>query len=259
MPDERASTALARAEPEQVSGLVRLALEQGVAVDVLRDLVALQERVSDRQARAAFFAAFAAFKAELPPIPKTGGIDRKVERDGSVTYRSRFAPLPVIAEVIREPLARHGFAYWWSSEVDGSGVCTVRCHVHHIEGHSIVSEFRFREQDAKAPGMSGVQASGSARSYGERYSLIQALGLTTADVDDDGGPPEEREPVSVEQEANLAALVREVFGDDEPRLAAFLGHVGKVNRCEVNSLAEIPADAYRQALGWLEDKRRAAS
>lgn len=236
--------------PAQVSGLVELALREKVPVEVLKDLVALQERVTARAARIAFFEALHRFKTETPPVPKTKAI--AVETDGTKRVRSRYAPLDVIAEHIREGLHKNGLMYHWSSVVEGNDV-EIFCHVTHVEGHTETSSFRFQTKDAAAPKMNGVQIAGSARTYGERYSLIQALGLTTADVDDDGqSAGDAGEPVSVEQEGTLRAMIRET-GSNEKKFAEFF---------EVDSIGKIPARDYTKAVRLLEERRakaRAAS
>lgn len=233
--------------PAQVSGLVELALREKVPVEVLKDLVALQERVTARAARLAYFEALHRFKTEIGPVPKTKAI--VVDTDGVRKVRSRYAPLDVIAEHIREGLHKNGLMYHWSSVVEGSDV-EIFCHVTHVEGHTESSSFRFQTRDAAAPKMNGVQIAGSARTYGERYSLIQALGLTTADVDDDGEGAEggDGEPITPVQEADLRAMLRET-GADERRFLQYMG---------AESVGAIPAAKYQQAVAALEQKRRRA-
>ena len=99
-------------ENVEVSGLVALAIREKVPVEVLERLVALQERVTARDARAAFFAAVAAFQEECPEIEKSKTAQIKT-RTGS-NYSYTFAPLEGITRVIRPILdenalcLRHG-------------------------------------------------------------------------------------------------------------------------------------------------------
>lgn len=230
---------LTQYQGENVSGLVRLAIEQNVSVEMLERLVALQERVTERDARAAFFKSLTDFQAAVPPIPKTGKIP-----DNNGNVRSTFAPLPVIAETIREPLSKHGLSYSWRSEDDGEFV-TVICTLRHVDGHSESASFKCRIRDAAAPKMSGVQISGSAHSYGMRYSLIQVLGLTTADEDTDGsgaGP----EFLNEDQADQLDSLMNEVKVN-RPKFLEVLG---------VKSISEVTVDKLPYAIRLLEEKRR---
>lgn len=230
---------------EEATSLVRLAIDKGVDVAVLERIVALQERISDRNARMSFVQAMAKFQAEVGPVPKTHAIT--VDRNGTKQVRSRFAPLHVIAEHIREPLARNGLSYSWDSTVTAEMV-EIRCTLRHIDGHQETASFTCKVADASAPGMSGVQVGGSARTYGERYSLVQALGLTTADEDTDG-EEEPGAPVSEEQFNELAKLANEVKADLK-KFCEFLG---------VESLREIPAARFGEAKNALEAKRKRAS
>ena len=228
----------------EVGGLLRLALEQKVPVEIIERLVALQERILASNARAAFVQAMAKFQSEVGPIPKTHAIE--VDRAGVKQVRSRFAPLHVIAEHIREPLARNGLSYSWDSLVDGDKVAII-CTVRHVLGHEQTSRFECRTQDAGAPGMSGVQIAGSARTYGERYSLVQGLGLTTADEDTDGRAPENgsADKITEKQAADLDVLLEEV-GADKARFLAWL---------KVPSFADLPASDLQRAITELEQKR----
>lgn len=236
---------VATVENAPQSSLIELALREKVPVEVLRDLVALQQQVTARAARIAFFEALHKFKSEIGPVPKTKAI--VVDSDGVKRTRSRYAPLDVIAEHIREPLHKNGLMYHWTSVVEGADV-EIRCHVTHVEGHSEVASFRFQTKDAAAPKMNGVQIAGSARTYGERYSLIQALGLTTADVDDDGEGAGGGEPINEAQEGDLRALIRET-GTNEQKFCEFF---------EVESVGKIQARDFAKAVRLLEERRAKA-
>lgn len=225
--------------------LVRLAIEQKVPVEVLERLVALQERAQERSARAAYFDAMAKFQSEVGPVPKTGVI-AVPNRDGTKEVRSRFAPLSAIAEHIREPLTRNGLMYSWDSTLE-DGMVDVRCTVRHVDGHSETASFTFKASDASAPGMNGVQVAGSARTYGERYSLIQALGLTTADPDDDGQGAglDAGDVITPEQADTIRSMIEEV-GADEAKFLRWL---------KVESVDAIPASRAKEAVTALERKR----
>lgn len=241
--------------PERTSGdggvaeLLRAAVDRGVDVDILERLVALKERVDEKESRRAFFEALAAFQANCPPLPKSGVVDYTPKSGGRVKYR--FAPLDVIARAIRPVLHRYGLSYSWDSEFDGGNI-VVTCTVRHIDGHLETATFRCAVGEAGSPSMNGAQKAGSAITYGERYSLVQALGLTTASDDVDGLAPDgsghPSGTISEEQEAELNSLMQEV-GADGARFLKFF---------EVSSLAELPASRLAQAVAMLEQKRGAA-
>lgn len=240
--------------PEDTSGegsLVRLAIEKGVDVEVLERLVALQERVTERNARAAFFEAVAAFQEECPEIAKSKTAN--IATRGGAGYGYTYAPLEEIARTIRPVLKRHGLSYSFDAALSGE-VMQVVCVLRHVEGHEERASFPV-PVDTKAA-MSGAQKNGAALTYGRRQSLIAVLGLTTADPDTDAPEPARRRrgpapgeaTITDQQLADLEVLAAEV-GADVARFCAWLG---------VGALAEIPAAQYERAVQALEAKRGGA-
>jgi hypothetical protein len=227
---------------ENVSGLVRLAIERGVDVEVLERLVALQERVTERNARSAFFEAVAAFQEACPEINKSKDAKIKSKRTGS-EFGYSFSPLEEITRTIRPHLRNHGLSYSWDVK-RGDGGLDVVCVLRHIDGHEERASFPVPvESDGR---MSSAQANGAAMTYGKRQSLTAVLGLTTADVDDDARRRESE--LSDRQAADLDALMDEV-GVDRRKFLDWLG---------VASISEIRASDYPRAVKALERKRGAA-
>ena len=227
------------------SSLVELALRQGVGVDVLERIVALQERVTAGNARSAFLAALEAFQSECPPLKRSAKVDYVTKTGVQVRYN--FAPLDEIASAIRPILSKHRLSYSWDSTIE-NGQVAVTCTLHHVEGHSRTATFRCPPDSAGSPTMNGAQKAGSALSYGQRYSLVQVLGLTSASDDVDGQTEgDHSEPVTPEQEATLNALIREV-GANEVKFLEYM---------EVERVADLPASRYAEAVKLLEQKRRA--
>ena len=165
------------------AAMLALAVGKGLDVQSLERLMALYERYEENQARKAFFAALAEFQSEVPPLVK----------DKSVSYGDthyKHASLGSIAQAIREPLKRHGLSYRFTIENDENGI-SVACVVTHVQGHSEPTKMGSPSDSSgkKNP----IQSLGSSVTYLQRYTLIAALGLTTADEDMDGRSPQ-REP-----------------------------------------------------------------
>jgi hypothetical protein len=241
----REETAVSIPAAEDPSGLVKLALEQGVSVDILERLVGLQERVSDRNARAEFFSALANFQDEAPEIHKSRTANITTRAGGKYGYS--YAPLENIVRAIREPLKRHGFSFTWDTEGLEAGVLNVVCVLRHVGGHEERSTFPVPTQTDAA--MSGAQKHGAALTYGRRQSLTAVLGLTTADDDTDGADPRPAStgPITLEQYAELEAMIAEVQAD-RPRFLAYLG---------IDDLKKLPAGELKRAKDALERKRAA--
>lgn len=230
-------------EPADPTSLVRYAIEQRVPVEMLERLVALQERVSARNARAAFFAALARVQEEVGPIKKSATAE--IATKSGARYSYTYAPLDAIADAVRPVLARHGFSYSWNSEDDGARV-RVTCYLRHVEGHTEDATFSApTESEAR---MSGAQKHAAALTFGRRMSLVQVLGISTTDEDTDGAPGRQQggERITEGQAADLLSLMNEV-GADEGRFLAFM---------RVAAVEDIRADDYRRAVDALEQKRR---
>lgn len=229
---------------KEADSLLKLAIDRGdVNVDVMERLMDLEERILARTARAAYFEALAAFQAEVPVIRKTRAVSFN-EREGSaVAYR--YAELSQIERVVRPLALKHGLSWTFDSRME-EGLLTATCKVIHVDGHHETASFS--APSAKQAKMNVIQAAGSTRSYAKRYALIDALGLSIAEEDDDGragGAEEESEQITTSHMADLTSLMTEV-GADKERFLAWLG---------VDMLGDLPESRYVEARDALESKR----
>jgi len=220
-------------------GLIRFALQNNTPVEVLERLVALQERVTDRNARAEYFEALARVQDEVPAIKKNQ--TAKIATKGGSSYSYTFAPLDQITKVVRPTLKRHGFSFNWTTEGTDNGSLNVICVLRHVAGHEERSAFPVPIDTAAA--MSGAQKNGAALTYGKRQSLTSVLGLTTTDDDTDGAEPAQY--IDRNELADLEALVEEV-GADVDKFLSWLG---------VAHLNAVTKDQLPAAIKALERKR----
>jgi hypothetical protein len=203
-------------EPSEITGLIRLAIERDLDVEKLERLVALRERVMDREAAAAFAAALAGFQRECPPVPRsrTGKIVTKSGGSYSYTY----ADMEQIVRTVSAPAHANGLSWTFDTEdvADNRlrGIATLR----HVLGHSITASHTVPVENAS--GMSPQQKPGAARMYACRIALTNALGLTTTDQDDDGQDPLDAEPLDAEQVGWIDELLHDLHGDRARFLAA---------------------------------------
>lgn len=156
----------------------RLAANPQVDVEKLGKLIEAHERIMRAQARVDFDAAFAGMQGELPIISKEGAI----EVNGQL--RSRYARYEDIVECVRPVLAKHGFSFRHRNEFADDGKQRIVGVLSHRSGHS--EEDAFVCPPDTSGGKSNIQAIGSTRSYGQRYTLTALLGIATRDADDDG-------------------------------------------------------------------------
>lgn len=173
-------------QPATPTALLQLAVEKDLDIDKLEKLMALQERWEKEQARKMFSQAMSNFQYEVPQI-------KKLRKVAFGTTKYSFAGLSEISETIKHSLRANGLSYRWElkDETD-TIICT--CIVSHINGHSERTDVSAKK-DASG-GKNEIQQRGSTITYLQRYSLISALGITTADDDTDGQKPKEKEEMT---------------------------------------------------------------
>lgn len=160
-----------------IESTLAIAVEKGIDAASMEKLVMLYERIADKRAAQAFAVALAAFKAEVGPILKRS---EACDKNNKVMYR--FADLEAITKTVDPVLLKHGLTYTFDSSML-EGLTIVKCTVRHIDGHKESSNFTCK--GSGTPIMNAAQVSASAVTFGRRYSLVLALGLTV-DNDDDG-------------------------------------------------------------------------
>ena len=165
----------------QPTDLIQQAIEKGLGVEELGKLLDLQERWEANQARKSFFQSFGKFQSQCPELRKTKGVNFETSQGGNVDYK--YAPLADIVRQIGKTIRDNDLSYRWEIQ-DNATEIKVTCLVSHVDGHTEKTTM------TASPDTSGkknaIQARGSAIEYLKRYTLIGALGLTTADSDIDG-------------------------------------------------------------------------
>lgn len=162
------------------TNLISQGIEKGLDVESLGKLLALQERWEANKARKLFFEAFTNFQAKCPDLRKT-----KEVAFNQTKYH--YAPLADITRQIGKLLKECELSYRWEIQ-DNQNEIKVTCLVSHIEGHTEKTTMQANPDTSGAK--NAIQARGSAIEYLKRYTLIGALGLSTADSDIDGRLPE---------------------------------------------------------------------
>lgn len=222
--------------------MLQVAMERGADLDKLQQLMDLQERWEANEARKAFVAAMAQFKANPPEILK--GKHVRFETSKGTTEYDHATLADVCAAAIKG-LADVGISHRW--DVNQENRIRVTCILTHKQGHS--ESVAMTASPDESGGKNSIQAIGSTITYLQRYTLLAATGLAARDqVDDDGrsaGP--QPEVITETQVADLKALVTEVGAD----MTGFLQYL------KVERLADLPAKKYRAACNALEAKRRA--
>lgn len=160
--------------------LISQAIEKGLDVNSLEKLMALQERWQAGIARKEFFEAFMRFQHECPDIRKMKEVSFK-----DVSYK--YAPLSDVTRQIADVLEKYSLSYRWEIQ-DTDKEIKVTCLVSHVGGHT--EQTTMTASPDTTGSKNAIQARGSTIEYLKRYTLIGALGISTADTDIDGRLPE---------------------------------------------------------------------
>jgi len=155
---------------------IQQAIEKGSDVAVLSGLYDLKQRYDADLAKKAFHEAMAKFQSIRPELVKTSKVDFN-------QTHYKFCGLSEIEKQIKEPLTECGLSFRFENvrEEQETGLS---CIVTHILGHSERTTL-FAPVDSSGA-KNTIQAIGSRNTYLQRYTLVSALALTSADDDDDG-------------------------------------------------------------------------
>jgi hypothetical protein len=225
-----------------INVIARAASDPNTDVDKLERLLAMQERVLEREAERAFNIALKAAQEEIQPIYRN--------KTNSST-NSKYADLEKVSDAVDPVFRKHGF-----SSSFGTADCPypnhyrVTCRLSHIGGHH-------RDYQADVPadttGIKGSQNKtathgfGSALSYGRRY--LKLLIADVATTDDDGRAATYGGPINAEQLKVLNGLA-DAVGADKQKLCSYM---------KIDALTELPALSYNDAVHILKQKNPQAA
>lgn len=227
-----------------VAMIERMALSPDLNVTALESLLAMQERILARQAKANYVAAFATMKPLLPVIDRKGRIevrekDKDGKRTGDLQQSTPFARWEDIDEAITPILHDHGFVLSFRTAATDDGKIIVTAVLEHQqdglthEERTSLPPMPFDTTGSK----NNVQAMGSTLSYGKRYAATLLLNIRTKGEDDDGVKGDAPETITDDQvqELSLALLNAKIPADK------FFKVFG------IAALSELPATRWEDA------------
>lgn len=232
------------ARPRDISPLALLdrAMERGLPVETLRELMTLQREHEADQARKAFSEAFAAFKAEAIKVVRNRHVT-----DGPLKGK-RYAELTAFVEAAVPMLSKHGLSHSWTPTKDEKDWIEITCTIEHVLGGSKTASLGGPPDTGGAK--NALQARISTVTYLERATFKAVCGLAELGDDDDGkgGARGNNGPISDEQVETMRAKIVEVAAD----LPRFLKTFG------IDKLEEMPASRFDEAMRKLAAKARAS-
>lgn len=178
------------AEVQDINGglldvIARAARDPSVDIDKMERLLAMQERVQERQAKQAFTEAKIAMRPELPEITMKGMIVIRDKNNPSIIKQETpFARFEDLHELVTPVLIRHGFDLKFKNGMAPDGKVRVITILSHVAGHEDDTYFDLPHDSSGSK--NPVQAVGSSTSYGKRYGTISILNIRVVGEDDDG-------------------------------------------------------------------------
>jgi hypothetical protein len=185
--------------------LIQQAIDKGISGEHLNALMDFAERLQANQARKAYTAAFAAFKAEAVRIVKN--VDVKLGPLAGKKYADLFGVTNTVIPI----LAKHGLSHSWKPTKDTPEWIEITCIITHEMGHS--ESVSLGGAPDIGPGRNAIQARASSVSYLERYTLLAATGLAACGEDTDGNPP--KEPGGEMDESAIADWIAAIEGSGD--------------------------------------------
>ncbi len=176
-------------------GILQVAVQQGANVDKLAKLLELEERLQARQARHAYHAAMAKFKQSPPKITKNKHV--KFENN-----EYDHATLDHVTDTVTAALSAVGIGHRW--KVNQAEQIAVTCVLTHELGHS--EETTLRAAADTTGTKNSIQAIGSTVTYLERYTLLAAVGMAAAGMDNDGRSADEKQKPKISEARVLECL-----------------------------------------------------
>lgn len=167
----------------QLERTIEVALKNNASLDQLQQLLQMQERVMEIEARQAFVEAMSQFKLNPPEILKTKLVDFATKNNGRTTYMHE--ELGEICELIVKGLAEVGISHRWKPHRE-DGMFGVSCVLTHRQGHEQDDGAMWAPADTSG-GKNTIQSMASTTKYLERYTLLMATGLAPKGMDDDDG------------------------------------------------------------------------
>jgi hypothetical protein len=161
--------------------LIAMAVDKNLDVDKLERLLAMQREWQAEQNRKLFFESLATFQSKCPEIRKNKRVHFTTQNGGSTDYN--YAPLADIERQIKDLLMECGLTKRWETSEE-NGKLVVSCIITHTSGHSEKTSMGANPDDSGKK--NNIQSRGSSITYLQRYTLICALGIGTADNDIDG-------------------------------------------------------------------------
>ncbi|MDI6838059.1 MAG: ERF family protein [Rhizobiaceae bacterium] len=237
-------------EAPMVAMIERIAMDPNIPIDRLEKMLAMKERMEDRNremaredreyaAKTAYFSAMSECQKELPVV---------VKNRRNTHTKSSYADLAAIEEQAMPIIYKHGFGV--SFQPDGYneiGELLIKWEISHSSGYVRNGVGAIPVDGAGAKGAvnkTGTQAFGSTATYGRRYLLCMLFNISTGD-DRDGNriPSDDNEgnTITDDQAAEIRDLLEKAEFDIEKACALW----------KIEAIPDIPAANFKDVVSSL--------
>lgn len=241
---EKNLTPIASDNSVSIMTMMREAATQ-LDTDKLEKLMALQERVLDRDAKAAFAADFIRMKPDLPRVVR---MKKNTQTD------SKYAPLEDINGQIDPVLASHGFGTSTKIMSQTADSVTVRAELWHRDGHIEETTVTMPLDNMGAKGTVNKtmpHATASSITYAKRVAICALLQISTGDDKDGSRPTNDEEPLANEVAVAMDVRINKLADAVEYK-KRFLKYMG------YESIQEIKVKDFKKAINAIEQKEKAS-
>lgn len=213
--------------------MLQSARSQGASLEQMQQLMEMQFKWEENEARKAYFKAVAEFKMEQIVVSK----DKKNSQ-----YGSRYTGKGNLVNTVNPILAKYGLSANWS--IDQSGGITVTCVLSHSQGHS--EQVTMSAPPDKSGAKNPIQEIKSTKTYLEIATYESVTGV--ASFDDPGDNDGNGATAKLINAAQIKALDK-LITEKEADKAAFLHHFG------IEKIDDLPINKFPNAKKMLEAKK----
>lgn len=219
-----------------MSIVAQLVLREGVPIETMERLMAMQERMDAQKRREAFFSALARITPKMPRISKRG-----------TSNNGRYMKYEDIDRELRPIISEEGFAVQFDTSEGPNGKVRILMIVNHRDGHEEKRQIDMAPDRSGNKANNDAQAVISATSYGKRALVTLFFNVVAEGEDDDGNGGSK--PITQEQADDLRAKLQDAGGN----MARFLKYM------DVTTVDEITGKQLARAIEYLEALARKAA
>ena len=239
--------AVAKIEPRELvqsdsasmmAAIIAAAKDPDVDVTKFERMMAMSERLADRNAEQAFNMAMTAAQVDIHPIAADAN---------NPSTQSKYASYLALDKALRPIYTKHGFSLSFDTgETALENVVKVLCYVSHNSGHSRTYHIDMAADGKGAKGgdvMTKTHATGAAMMYGQRY-LLKAIFNIAVSKDDDGNSAGGDDGVISEEQATT---IRELMAKDDMDVEKFCAFM------KIEAIANVKKSDYNKAITAIND------